>query len=948
MTVIHIITNRMEMTPDAVVEVDDPVGALMDRFKTWPAGARIYAGAPANVCGASDITPDGSPERLAVLEAQAEFTVLTVPGDPGTLAAIGAFIVDNFIIIAATAAVTAGALILMTQNPSIAGVNQRPGSANNKLGNRTNEAAVPGSRIPDIYGTQRSYPKIWSLLKKYVNHREVEQLYGDIGRGSYDFDTVDSVAQIKDGDTLMADIDGAKVAVYAPDTSPNSGTAQIEIGGTISETLYAARRMNEVNGQDLDAPNQYQIAGVQLEYEYIDSTTGTVKQTGTATYDMTEYFEAGDLVDIIDGVVNSIDVSGSGYTVDAVTANLLTLDNPNSINTDWNGDLASDPDQKAQINGSIVRKISSADVGPYVVDLSDNGRVSINFVARSGLYKTDGTSQERVDVDVRVTLQPIDAAGADDGAAETFEDTVLGSTTTTDPRALTLVCDPTFAQSCKVTVRRLTDTDHDYSGTVLDKVKLDSAFVLTPVTQTDFGDITTIFAEVAATPQATAQKERKLNAVVTRKLPSRTSGSTFTTALTATTNAADIISAICLDTYIGRLAASEVDFDSLYDTVAAVQDYFQVTTQTLTVLTGDINAADDEVTQTAHGITAGTPCTVSGGDGLTATTLVYYLGAIDVDTLTLHLTREAAIAGTGLVDITGATAFNIAVLSTDPVAFCHTFDSDQVSFEETLQAIANAVYCEPYRNATGQVSLFFEQPTTDSAMIFNHRNVLPGSQVHLTTFGNVDEHDGVELRYRDPADDTEATYYIPANQTAVQPKVLTVTGVRNFNQAYWHAWRAWNKIRYGNESVSFDALPLADVLPRLERILVADITRLERWDGHVVAQSGATIEISQPFTPTGGHTYTCFLQHSDGTTESFSVTAGVDDYHVVLGGPPSAALVTGQTKVMRAGYVITDDASDAPLAYRLTSRTPSGAMNWSLTASVYKSEFYTNDGDTPA
>jgi hypothetical protein len=956
MTRIFIISNALSMEPEIELEATDPIGALMNRFPKWPKRARIHKGAPKQFSGAprmtclgEDITPDGSEESLLRVAKAEAVTVVIEPSDPATMAAIGTFLINNWVAVAVVTATTIGALVLVASIPSLSQGNNRPGSANNKLAGRTNEFAIPGSRIADIYGQVRSYPKIWSIYSRYdTSHREVELMLADIGRGSYSVETIDGVPQIKDGETLVSDIAGAKVAIFAPGTSPNSGVAEVTVGGSISEPVASVRRMNELNGQDLDAPNKYQIAGEQLEYEYIDSTTGVIRQTaGSPKYDFSDYFSVGSVVDLIAATVGAIDLTGSGYTVAAVASNLLTLDNPNSINSEWNGDLAADGDQKAQINGSIVRKISEAVVGPFVADLSDNGRVSLNFVARSGLYKTDGSTQERVDVQVRVTLQPIDADGADQGAAQTFTGTVLGSTTSGDARALTLVADPSFSQRCKVTIKRLTDTDHDYSGTVIDEVKIAAGYVLTPVAETSFGDVTLIQSETVATESATANKERKLNLVATRRFPRWISGTTFTSELFPTKNIADLISAAALDEYVGRLPSSEIDFENLYETAAAIQQHFQVVQSSFYVGSDDVDTGTDLLTETAHGLDAGQPFRVVGAAGLTEG-LVYYFGVVDADTLTVHLTREAALAGTGLVDINGSPTFLVEVLSTGMVEFCHTLDSDQISFEDTVKAIAAACHCEIYRNASNQISLNFEKATSDSELIFNHRNVIPGSMIPVVKFGNVGNADGVEIRYRDPVDDSETVFYLPADRSAVQPKVITMVGVRNFNQVYFLAWRQWNKIRYGNETVSFTTLPHGELLKRMSRVLVSDITRLSTLEGYVISQTGTAVEISQDFDPVDGVDYTMFMQQATGLAESRAVTSGGSPRSVVLGSAPSESLVTGDNKVMKTTYIIADDASDRPLAYLVTSRTAADGMNWAVTATAYRDEFYANDADTPA
>lgn len=77
---------------------------------------------------------------------------------------------------------------------------------------------------------------------------------------------------------------------------------------------------------------------------------------------------------------------------------------------------------------------------------------------------------------------------------------------------------------------------------------------------------------------------------------------------------------------------------------------------------GDINTATNRLTWTAHGRWTGEGGIVSGGDGLTANTVVYYLRWYDDNTITLHPTCEDALSGTNIVDITGTTGFTLSIL----------------------------------------------------------------------------------------------------------------------------------------------------------------------------------------------------------------------------------------------------------------------------------------------
>jgi hypothetical protein len=59
--------------------------------------------------------------------------------------------------------------------------------------------------------------------------------------------------------------------------------------------------------------------------------------------------------------------------------------------------------------------------------------------------------------------------------------------------------------------------------------------------------------------------------------------------------------------------------------------------------------------------------------------------------------------------------------------FNYTFDSDELSFEETVNAIANAAFCAAYRQ-NGQIRLALDRPQAASTALFTHRNKKPRAE----------------------------------------------------------------------------------------------------------------------------------------------------------------------------------------------------------------------------
>ncbi len=923
-------------------ETDDVRALLVEEFPNeFPETARIYHN---EVTQANDITPTNEQEVEALGELEGEFFVIIYPAGGLSILAI---------VIIAVVAVAAVAFLLQPQIPSVAirtNQNRQDSSPNNELSQRSNKPRVNG-RIPDIFGQVRSTPDLLAVpYKLYENHQEVEFAYMCVGKGTYD------VEDIKDGETLVSEIAGTTVEIFAPNTSPNSGDApQSRIGTAISEEVIKAAEINAVNGQTLRAPNADAVTGSSnIRFEYPDTiavnseagidftdffanndtleitnssfsgsvdpftqTAVSVKFTysGTIVFqtgDPSQDYQAGDTLTLVDAArtdgTNPVDLAGS-YTISSIDSTTITLSSPAGVNADWDvlDDWASDEtgyddsdvgvstgSRSGDLNGTYtVLSVASGSIalsspagvnadwdvlnelvddrtdyisptletsgdkwiGPFFLDITDLEKVYSNFIGLNGLYKDNGSQQTRFDITVELELTPVDAAGSPTGSAETFQGTIEGSATTRSARAKTIQADPTFTGRCKVRARRVTDADLTFSGSVIDEVKWQQLYGISPIEPTDFGDVTTVHAKTYATSGALSVKNRKLNMLVTRKIPTRISGDTFTITLTATKSVAEIMAFVCLDQYIGNRSPSEVDFDSIYETAAELDAYF-----------GHPEASE----------------------------------------------------------------------------FSYTLDNENMSFEETIASMAEAVFCTAYRRGN-QVKLSFEKITDDSTIIFNHRTKLPGSETRTIRFGNQDNNDGVELEYVSPVDDVIETYYIPFDRSAVNPRKVETIGVRTEEQAFWHAWRTWNKIQHQNTITEFEATQEAAIPVIRERVLVADNTRPETQDGEVIDQTGLTLTLSQKVVFENGENHIIFLQHVDGTIESIGVVAGTQSNQVVLATAPRASLATDEKLYARCTYIIVSEDNTRPQAFLLAEKSAKNAYVYNITAVNYSHIYYQHD-----
>ena len=132
--------------------------------------------------------------------------------------------------------------------------------------------------------------------------------------------------------------------------------------------------------------------------------------------------------------------------------------------------------------------------------------------------------------------------------------------------------------------------------------------------------------------------------------------------------------------------------------------------------------------------------------------------------------------------------------SSEAGQFNYTLDSDNMSFEETILTIANAGFCNAYRQS-GKIRLAFDKKQTSSTALFTHRNKKPSGESITRRFANDAEYDGVEFLYVDPETFQTETITLPLDGNYTKLKKFEIAGIRSFAQASYRANREYQKIK---------------------------------------------------------------------------------------------------------------------------------------------------------
>lgn len=275
--------------------------------------------------------------------------------------------------------------------------------------------------------------------------------------------------------------------------------------------------------------------------------------------------------------------------------------------------------------------------------------------------------------------------------------------------------------------------------------------------------------------------------------------------------------------------------------------------------------------------------------------------------------------------------------------FCTTIDDTNLSFEELVTNLCDAVFCTAYRQ-NNKLKIYFERPTDNSVLLFNFRNIIPDSYKHDLTFGVMDDYDGLIYEYTDPTDDSRINIYLP-DKGAKNPKEVKSVGVRNKWQAHFNAYRLWNKLRFQRKSITFDAAPESELLVLRDRIAVADYRNGIHQSGEVVQQEGLILTLSHVVDFIAGKSYVIYLQMGDGSVDLIPITAGSAKNKVVLGRLPNGALKLSPDDFVNTIYTVVNDDTKGSLPYLVAKKDPVDQFSNTITAVNYDVRYYLNDKD---
>jgi hypothetical protein len=890
---------------------------LLEHYGDTPkVGVQIFEGEPS---GETDISSDAA----AILRSDAPvYVVLESPGDP----------VSILINIAISIALNVVMSLLFSESAPRNG-NRTQESPNNALSSRENRVRAL-ERVEDIYGTVRSIPSLlMPTYNKYIGHEKVEYGYYCVGRGYHD------IEDVRDGDTLISEIDGASAAVYAPFTSPNSGAVQLQIGSAIIDDILTVQRSGSVDGITLPAANQINLSAGMPYSLYAAGTAD-----GAVTAGLVDAIYQGEA----DRKPNFSAVSeiAQTLTISMTPVNLVRVMTAATAVAGTNTYVADAGYFLGVVVGSTVNVGGFGDpanVGPKTVIAATANTLTVaEALVNEG--PIGGGVTFTVDVDYSGT--------------RTIAAVENGFVRLTD--ALFSPAELALAVTATITVNN-GDTDWSAWFTLPDT---DRTEVWTNVLAQNG-----MYKDDGAKSAAAVAYEMQIEQLTALLVPTGVVETVTGSLSGATTNEraetleratawtgparARMRRTTPFDYDFGGAVVDEIKWVDLYSVSPVTTPHFgnkttihtitQATSRATSVRRRELNCLASRLLPIYNGATFSGAFDADGrlASGTIAATskVVDIIAAVAVD----PKIGNRAITDVDMAQL-WATQQTLDAWNAEAGQFNYTFDSDALSFEETVTTIANAAFCVAYRQ-NGQIRLALDRPQASSTALFTHRNKKPNSEGITRKFASDAEYDGIEFVYRDPDTESNETIRLPLDGSYTKLKKFELSGIRSYAQAWLRANREYRKLIGQRLSIETETTTDARALLPNSRVDIVDNTRFKSYDGEVVAQSGLTLTLSRDvaFLPATPHSIV--LMKRDGSLQSITCTEGTQANQVVLAALPAEALVTTPTADdgVRTIFSFAADSARGAQAWLVQEIGTSDGQYIRLRAVNYSDDYYAAD-----
>lgn len=275
--------------------------------------------------------------------------------------------------------------------------------------------------------------------------------------------------------------------------------------------------------------------------------------------------------------------------------------------------------------------------------------------------------------------------------------------------------------------------------------------------------------------------------------------------------------------------------------------------------------------------------------------------------------------------------------------FCYTFDSYDLTMQDIISIVADAIFCKSYREGNA-VHLDFDRPRIGPEMVFTHRSKATGEK-WTRSFNTKDKFDSLKFSYIDPTTNIKETITIPASG-GVKTETYDSKGIRNYRQAYWAAYRRYQRNLLNRVAVEFTAMEEGIFARPGRAISVVKGSRVSPFDGYVVAVDGLTLVLSQNVEFTNGDDHSLILKKRDGSVQSVGVVRGHNDRTVIMTSAPQEAIYTGNSALKTEFSFGNEQRHNAQMVI-VSTVEPGTDRTVKITGYNYTDDYYAYDGVSP-
>lgn len=925
-------------------ETDNLCQWLIDRYGQQPKiNIDVFVGEPDN---SKRITG----EIASIVNAQAPlYSVVESPGDP-TAILIQIVILVIGMILAPDA-----------QQPS--NVNRSQQSPNNGFGDRSNSQRL-FQRVEDIYGRVQAVPALLMQTWDYYDAtgNKFERSYLCVGRGYYDVQAAD----VLEATTPFSSIPNSRLSIFPPFVAPDGdvSVAQLSIGGGIAERPDTRIKYKNISSIVMKASNQLGLSG---EDEYFFRDNFIVQLTREP--DFNTVFSSGDQCQVtMDDTDYTPTINDVSLTFVASTSTVTDTTDSGIFDTLSNGDRIKFTSTSntgtytvnTVVDVGAIRHITTVE---SVVDAVETTHFVI-IVNYSGTYNITAVTTPRWHVvgitDTRYPTGEVSDYLPTLTVAGSFPYMILGDAGSAIPImcVVSQVGAPTSEWTEWFPLNDTQQTKLLFNINATNGLYKDAGGgPINTTVDTEFQ----VQELVAGTPTGAV--------FTTTTLTARSNGgnnSTGASLLYDLQASAGFVGACQVrgrrsslhDFSFQGTVQDEITWESLYSVAPQTKPNFgnkttllsdvRVNQRATVIQNRQLNITVFRKLPTWNGSVWSAVLRADGS--LYSGTLNTTYNPVDI---IAAITQDKKIGNRPLseVDVVQIQSVvdTINAWNTNCSQFSYTFDSDSISYEEHISIVANAVFCESYRQ-NSKIRLAFDAPQPVSAAVVTHRSKKPGAVDTISrSFFDDSDYDGVQVVYADPDTKVSETFYLPLDGNYAKAKKIEVPGIRNFTQAWFRANREFNRIF--NQRIALQTtmtMEASAFTPNL-RVDIVDNTRFKVYAGEVLNYDSGTkvLTLTDDVVFKAGLTHTVTLVKRDGTVEIITCTASTSPDEVVLTSDPvEAVVVVGGIDGIRTVYSFAASDDREAMAYRIRRVHYSDPPYTTVEAVNYSASDYAADFET--